>query len=305
MRALVTGAAGFVGSNLAVTLVGQGARVVGLDDFSAGHFKNLQDFRGDFVSADLCRPGDWEGRVGKVDVIFHQAAVTDTTVTDQLKMMRVNVEAFRSLLDFAARHKVKKVVYASSAGVYGDGAVPMRESADPKPLNVYAFSKSVMEQTAGEFPAVETVGLRYFNVFGPRESHKGAAASMIWQLSRQILSGSRPRIFEFGEQYRDFIYVKDVVAANLAAAQKKVSGVFNVCTGKKTTFNGVIDALNATLGARHKPDYFKNPYSFYQNETLGDPGQAARQLKFRARYGVAEGIEDYFKGRKTGAAAGA
>jgi ADP-L-glycero-D-manno-heptose 6-epimerase len=127
------------------------------------------------------------------------------------------------------------------------------------------------------------------------------ASSMIWQLSRQMREGKRPRIFEFGEQYRDHIYVKDVVAANLAAVKFKGSGVFNVCTGKKTTFNDIIDCLNATLGTRLKPDYFKNPYSFYQSETLGDPGQAARLLKFRARYSVAEGIEDYFNGRKAAA----
>lgn len=304
MRALVTGAAGFVGSNLALALSAQGADVVGLDDFSVGHFKNLQDFRGDMIGVDLRRIEQWEGRLGKIDVIFHQAAVTDTTATDQLRMMQINVEAFRALMDFAARRKVKKVVYASSAAVYGDGGVPMRESARPRPLNIYAFSKHVMEQVARRFPKVESVGLRYFNVFGPGESFKGAAASMIWQLSRQMLSGNRPRIFEFGQQYRDFVYVKDVVAANLAAAERKVSGVFNVCTGKKTTFNEIIEALNATLGSRLEPDYFKNPYSFYQNETLGDPSLAARQLKFSARYGVKEGIADYFKGLAAPAAAG-
>jgi ADP-L-glycero-D-manno-heptose 6-epimerase len=278
---------------------------VALDDFSVGSFKNLTDFKGDVVSADLNKPEDWQGKVGKPDVVFHQAAITDTTVSDQLRMMRANVEAFRCLLDFASRRKVKKVVYASSAGIYGDGVVPMRETADPRPMNVYAFSKTVMESVPRSYPGVETVGLRYFNVFGPRESHKAAAASMIWQLSKQMISGKAPRIFEFGEQYRDFIYVQDVVTANVAAAQKKISGVFNVCTGKKTTFNEIIELLNGTLGTRLKPEYFKNPYSFYQNETLGDPGHAARQLKFRARYSVAEGIAEYFKGRRPEAAVGA
>lgn len=297
MRALVTGAAGFIGSNLCRELSGRGFSVVGLDDFSSGDFENLRDLKCDMITGDLCRPQDWRDRVGKVDIVFHQAAITDTTVTDQLKMMRVNVEGFRDLLGWAAETKVKKVVYASSAGVYGDGPVPMKESAETRPMNVYAFSKTVMERVAKECP-LETVGLRYFNVFGPGERFKGKAASMIWQLAQQMLAGKRPRVFEFGEQYRDFIYVKDVVAANLAAAERKGSGVFNVCTGKKTTFNQVMEALNDTLGTKLKPEYFKNPYSFYQNETLGDPRNAAVALKFRSKFSVAEGIRDYFKGRE-------
>lgn len=296
MKALVTGAAGFVGSNLALELQSRGHEVVALDDFSHGSFKNLQEFRGDVIGADLAKPEDWAGRAGKVDVIFHQAAITDTTVTDQLKMMKVNVEAFATLLEFAAHVKAKKVVYATSAGTYGDLPVPHRETLDPKPLNVYAFSKAVMEKTAAR-QKVPAIGLRYFNVFGPREQHKGAAASMIYQLAQQMLAGKRPRVFEYGDQYRDFIYVKDVVAANLAAANVKTTGVFNVCTGQKTTFNEIIADLNKALGLSLKPEYFKNPYSFYQNETLGDPGLAARTLKWRAKYTVSQGISEYFGGR--------
>ncbi len=302
MRALVTGAAGFIGSNLAVELRRRGAAVVGLDDFSVGHFDNLHDFDGDIVAADLSQPSEWAGRLGRVDVIFHQAAITDTTVSDQRRMMRVNVEAFRDLLGWAADNKVKKVVYASSAGVYGDLKPPMRESSPRRPLNVYAFSKMIMENVAADFqaahPRLEIVGLRYFNVFGPRERFKNKAASMIWQLSQQMLGGRRPRIFEDGEQYRDHIYVKDVVAANLAAAGRKVKGVYNVCTGRATTFNKIIEFLNGALRSELEPDYFKNPYSFYQNETLGDPAAAAKACGFRAQFTVEQGIKDYFRGLK-------
>ncbi len=302
MRALVTGAAGFIGSNLCQALAEKGFSVVGLDDFSVGHFENLRDIPVDVIGADLRRSQDWEARAGKVDVVFHEAAITDTTVTDQLKMMEINVEAFRSLLSWAAMTGASKVVYASSAGVYGDGPVPMRESAPTKPLNVYAFSKRVMETVAAEFaathPKISVTGLRYFNVFGPREKFKGASASMIWQLSRQMAAGKNPRVFEFGEQYRDFVYVKDVVAANLAASTSKTNEVFNVCTGKKTTFNEIIASLNEVMGTNLKPEYFKNPYSFYQDETLGDPRSALLALNFKASYSTAEGIKDYFGGRK-------
>jgi ADP-L-glycero-D-manno-heptose 6-epimerase len=297
MRTLVTGAAGFVGSNLALALAGAGHEVVGLDDFTLGNFANLQGFAGDFVAADLADPAAWTDRVGDVDAVFHQAAITDTTVTDQKRMLRSNVEAFRLLLRWAAERGVATVVYASSAGIYGDGPAPMRETAEPRPLNVYAFSKRVMEKVAADFvrtrPKMRVVGLRYFNVFGPRERFKGAAASMIWQLALQMRAGKRPRVFEAGEQYRDHIYVKDVVQANLLAAKSAPSGAYNVCTGKKTTFNEIIRFLNPVLGTRFEPEYFKNPYSFYQNETLGDPALARRAFGFTAEFSVEKGVRDY------------
>ena len=116
---------------------------------------------------------------------------------------------------------------------------------------------------------------------------------MIWQLALQMRAGQRPRVFEFGEQYRDFIHVKDVVEANLLAAQDAPSGVYNVCTGKKANFNEVINALNTVLKTFLMPEYFKNPYPFYQNETLGDPGRAEKAFGFQARFSVPEGIRDY------------
>ena len=299
MRILVTGAAGFIGSNLAVALSGKHS-VVGLDDFSVGTFENLKDFTGDFVTADVRDLDSWRGQVGKVDAFFHQAAITDTTVTDQKLMMSVNVDAFRGLLGWAAETGAKTVVYASSAGVYGDGPVPMTETAVPRPLNVYQVSKRVMESVAREFsagnPKIKVTGLRYFNVFGPREIHKAKAASMIWQLYCQMRAGKRPRIFEFVDQYRDFVYVKDVVSANLRAFEKKTGGVYNVCTGEKTTFNQIVGHLNAALGSHLEPDYFKNPYSAYQNETLGDPRKARRELGFEAGFSTQAGIEDYLRG---------
>ncbi|MCX5797228.1 MAG: NAD-dependent epimerase/dehydratase family protein [Elusimicrobia bacterium] len=297
MRSLVTGAAGFVGSNLALALAAAGHEVVGLDDFTSGNFANLRGFAGDFVAADLSDPAAWADRVGDVEAVFHQAAITDTTVTDQGRMMRANVEAFRLLLRWAAERDIRTVVYASSAGIYGDGPVPMRETAASRPLNVYAFSKRVMEKVAADFvnahPKMRVVGLRYFNVFGPRERFKGAVASMICQLALQMRAGKRPRIFTDGEQYRDHIYVKDVVRANLLAAQKAPSGAYNVCTGKKTTFNEIIRFLNAALGTGLEPEYFKNPYSFYQNETLGDPALAQKTFGYKAEFSVEKGVQDY------------
>ena len=307
-RALVTGGAGFIGSNLAVELERLGWKVSVLDDFSSGHFENLKGFSGEVIGGDIRSPQDWAQRVGPVDAVFHQAAITDTTVTDQLRMMRVNVEGFRNVLEFALSYDTKTIVYATSAGVYGPGPCPMRESQAPAPLNIYAFSKMVMERTASDFAAahdgIGVVGLRYFNVYGPRENHKGAAASMIWQLHGQMRAGRRPRVFKHGEQYRDFIYVKDVVAANLRALAWGKRGVFNVCTGKGTDFNAVIGHLNRAAGTALEPEYFDNPYSFYQNQTLGNPQEAERVLGFKAAYTAEDGIADYLGKRPQSAPSG-
>ncbi|MDE2291516.1 MAG: NAD-dependent epimerase/dehydratase family protein, partial [Elusimicrobia bacterium] len=274
-----------------------------------GHFENLAGFKGDLVAADVSKPAEWVGRVGPVDVVFHQAAITDTTVMDQKRMMEVNVEGFRNVLSFAVETGVERVVYASSAGTYGAAPVPMRETQVPEPMNVYGFSKMVMERVAASFtaeePALKAVGLRYFNVYGPREAGKGKASSMIWQLHAQMRQGKRPRIFRSGEQFRDHIYVKDVVAANLKAAEAKAGGVYNVCTGKGTTFNRVIEILNGVLGTSLAPDYFENPYSFYQNETQGDPSAARDGLGFEAKWTPEAGIADYLGGKSAAVGAGA
>jgi ADP-L-glycero-D-manno-heptose 6-epimerase len=307
-RALVTGGAGFIGSNLAAALERRGVRVVVLDNFSVGNYENLIGFNGDVIAADLTKPVEWVDRIGAVDAIFHQAACTDTTVHDQKAMMQANVEAFRNVMDFALEAGVRRVVYASSAGTYGAGEIPMKEGDARVPMNVYGFSKAIMENVAEAYlrqePSLQLVGLRYFNVYGPGEQHKAAAASMIWQLYKQMLAGKRPRIFKQGEQFRDFIYVKDVVDANLSAVEADATGVFNVCTGKETTFNRIIEVLNEVLGTDYKPDYFENPYSFYQNQTLGHAAKATDQIGFTAKYSIEQGIKDYLGGKPEPAVAG-
>lgn len=307
-RYLVTGGAGFIGSNLALTLQNElGAEVVVLDDFSTGNFKNLEGFRGDLVGESICSE-EWRSRVGEVDAIFHEAAITDTTVHDQKLMMQVNVEGFRNILTFARDNGVKRVVYASSAGVYGNGDVPMVEDQELRPENVYGFSKKVMDKVAADFSAdntgVTVVGLRYFNVYGPREGFKGAAASMIWQLYNQMKAGKRPRIFKFGEQSRDFVYVKDVVQANLRALETMRGGVYNAGSGQPGTFNQIVDGINRILGSDLAPDYFDNPYDFYQDHTLADLGRARSHLKYKPEFSLADGIQDYLGGKPEPVAVG-
>ncbi|MDD5559605.1 ADP-glyceromanno-heptose 6-epimerase [Candidatus Methylomirabilis sp.] len=300
--ALITGGAGFIGSNLALELERRypDIRVTIVDDFRSGEFSNLIGFRGDLVAQDLASL-DLLGRFqpGEFRVVFHLASITDTTVTDARQMIWSNVEGFRRVAEFA-RLSQTPLVYASSAATYGVcHSGRMREDQAARPANVYGFSKALLENLARRYADTSrewrVVGLRYFNVYGPGESHKGAAASMIYQLAEQIRAGKRPRIFKHGEQARDFVYVKDVVEATLLAAETNHSGVYNVGSGRPTSFNEVIALLNKALGTDRDPDYFDNPYPFYQPHTEADVARARAELGYVPKYPIDQGIAEYAK----------
>jgi len=294
MKALVTGGAGFIGSNLALTLEEMGWEVVVLDDFSSGHFKNLLGFRGDVIAESILTVdlSYFDG----FDAIFHQAAITDTTLMDQKRMMEVNVEGLRRLLSFAVERRIP-FIYASSAGTYGLSPAPQREDKAGRPANIYGFSKWIGDCIARKYMSrcrSLVVGLRYFNVFGPREQYKGKMASMVWQLAQQMLSGKRPRIFKWGEQKRDQVYVKDVIRANLLALESKENGIVNIGTGKAISFNHIIEVLNKVLGTNYAPEYFDNPYvEFYQEHTEADLTLAERLLGYKPRWSFEEAVKDY------------
>jgi ADP-L-glycero-D-manno-heptose 6-epimerase len=295
MRVLVTGAAGFIGSSLVKRLAADGHETVALDDFSSGTWTNLVDYAGDVMTLDIAGDVSALEMAEPFDVIFHQASITDTTVMDQRRMMHNNVEGFRKVLDFAADWR-SRVVWASSAATYGRGPAPMVESQPPQPLNVYGYSKLAMERLADRYKRQlrhPIVGLRYFNVFGPGENHKGKFASMIGQLARQMRSGQRPRIFHDGEQKRDFVYIDDVIQANLKAMTCKTSGVYNVGSGRAATFNAIIEELNRVLETALPPDYFENPYDFFQTWTEADLAQARKVLGYEPQYDLAKGVDAY------------
>ena len=293
MKILVTGGAGFIGSNLAIELEKTGNQVTILDSFIKGNKKNLENFNGDIIEGNETKVFDIPL---KFDIIFHMAAITDTTISDKQLMYENNVKGFKNILNYCKKSDCR-LVFASSAALYGDGNVPMQEDQKLRPLNIYAESKLEMENMARKyFKGGTLVGLRYFNVFGPRENFKGTMASMIYQLARQMKAGKNPRIFKYGEQERDHIYVKDVVNATIKAASYKGFGVFNVATGIKTSYNQLIHYLNEVLDTDYKPEYFDNPYAdSYQNVTVANIQKTASELKFEAEYSVLEGIVDYMK----------
>lgn len=284
MKILVTGGTGFIGNSLAAELL------------RLGHEVYCTGAEGENLAAGTCVGYDFDAldwTFGPIEVLFHQAAITDTLVHDRAAMMGVNLDASLRLFHQAMNNGCRKIVYASSCAVYGDCTPPFTEYGPTRPLNVYAESKLQLDALSQNL-SIPAVGLRYSNVYGPGEFHKGHSASMVYQLTKQILEGRRPRLFEFGEQSRDFVYVKDVVRANLLAATSDALGVFNVGSGVATSFNDVVAAIGEALGRPLEPEYFPNPHSdYYQNQTCCDLSRSREYLGYEPAWGIREGIKDY------------
>lgn len=309
---LITGGAGFIGSNLAFYFQENfpTAKVVVFDIFrseatfsngnlkSFGHFKNLIGFKGEVISGDI----NDETALAKLtsykfDYIFHEAAISDTTVLDQGIMVKTNVNAFKSILELALKSNAV-VVYASSGATYGDAPSPQRVGNE-QPQNVYGFSKLSMDYLArgfcAQYPSMSVIGLRYFNVYGPREYFKNKTASMVLQLGLQILSGKTPRLFYGSNKIlRDFIYIDDVIQANIKAAISGKSGVFNVGTAKPRSFQDIADILQKELGVNLGTEYFENPYiGAYQMHTEADIQATCDELSYLPSVSLEEGIKAY------------
>lgn len=309
---LITGGAGFIGSNLAFYFQNNHpkAKVVVLDSFrstevlsngnlkSFGHFKNLIGFEGEVISGDINDEKLLKNleKNYKFDYIFHQAAISDTTALEQDLMIKTNVNAFSSLLELAKKHD-SAMIYASSAATYGDAPSPQKIGCE-QPQNVYGFSKLCMDNIAKEFMHKNDntiVGLRYFNVYGPREYFKNKTASMVLQFGLQMLSGKAPKLFEQSDEIlRDFIYIEDIIQANIKAMKPKKSGIYNVGTGKARSFESIVDILQKELKTSYTYEYIKNPYiGSYQFFTEADVSLSEEFLGYKARFELEDGIKDY------------
>jgi len=209
-----------------------------------------------------------------------------------------NVESFRRLLNFARPTKTR-IIYASSASTYGAVTQTSVESNSAAPANAYSFSKVIMDNIARRAAAESTgwiiIGLRYFNVYGPREAHKGVPASMVYHLAQQMKAGQRPRIFKHGEQKRDFVYVKDAVEGSIRAFDAQTSGIYNLGSGHARSFNELVDVLNKCLGTNLQPDYIDNPHAHYQNFTQADLTNARSALGYEPRFRLEDGVRDYMQ----------
>ncbi|NLZ18103.1 MAG: NAD-dependent epimerase/dehydratase family protein [Desulfobulbaceae bacterium] len=294
MRCLVTGGTGFVGSNIALALQEQGHEVLITGNESE---QPVPQFIGKclypgFLGIDF-------DAIGKIDVLFHQAAINGTRVSDEKEIMRANYYASKRLFEYVLENGCKKIIYATSTAVYGNNPAPYKENDRLNPQTPYAESKVLLEEyataLANSNQDVTLVGLRYCNIYGPRENHKGTRATMIYQFAQQMLKGN-PKLFKYGEQKRDYIYVKDVVQANLLAAASDSSCIVNCGSGKATSFNKLVSMLNALLGIARTPEFIDNPFvESYQDYTECDMTMARERIRFVPAYSIEEGLMDYFK----------
>jgi len=309
---LITGGAGFIGSNIAFYFQKNhpDAKVVVLDSFrsgetlsngnlkSFGHFKNLVGFKGEIISGDINDKDlllDLEVNY-KFDYIFHEAAISDTTALEQDLMIKTNVNAYKDLLNIAISHDAN-MIYASSAATYGNAESPQRVGREA-PNNVYGFSKLSMDYLSREYMKIsdiKIVGLRYFNVYGAGEYFKNSTASMVLQFGHQILAGKNPRLFEGSDKIlRDFIYVEDIIQANIKAMQPKDSGIYNIGTGKARSFQDIVDILQKELGTSLGCEYIPNPFvGSYQFHTEADIDTTKEVLGYKPAYEMEDGIKAY------------
>lgn len=265
---LVTGGAGFIGSHLVEGLLKQGRKVLILDNFSSGKPENvkslLDGFKGsiEMVEGDIRDQALCAALAGRSEVVYHLAAIPSVqySVDFPIEVNSVNVEGTLSVFQAARKGAVKTVVFASSCAIYGDSEnLPLSESEPPRPMSPYAVSKLTDETYAKVFSEIfgfSSTALRFFNVFGPRQNPSSDYAAVIPRFVTRMLEGKPPIIYGDGEQSRDFIYVENVVAANLAAARAVGQGInVNIGTGRSRTLNQVVSILNRILKTDFEPEY--------------------------------------------------
>lgn len=306
---VVTGGAGFIGSNLVHGLNQTGVSdILVVDNLTeAEKFRNLvgaqiNDYldKQDFAGA-LTGSADW---LDQIEIIFHQGACSSTTETDGRYMLRNNYQYSKELLEFCLDRKIP-FIYASSAAVYGAGSPFREEPGTERPLNVYGYSKALFDSAVWRLlPAAESqvVGLRYFNVYGPREAHKGPMASIALQLDDQLSRGDKVRLFgptpgyEAGEQRRDFVFVEDVVRLVIWLSEHpQTSGIFNCGTGRSRSFNEIASQVIRTRG-HGEIEYIPFPESLhghYQSYTEADLTQLRRAGYSAEFVSLEEGVREY------------
>ena len=300
--ALVTGGAGFIGSHIASALAASGTKLRIIDDLSTGYRENLEAIKGDvdFVHGSLADEKSLRRALEDVELVFHEAAIPSVprSVENPRQTHVASVESTFSLLVAAKQTGVRRVIYAASSSAYGNQpSLPKIENMLPEPLSPYAVAKLVGEYYSQVFTRVyglETLSLRYFNVFGPRQDPSSQYSGVISRFISALLKDESPVIYGDGEQSRDFTFVEDVVKANLKAAEtvKGIGQVMNVANGERITLNQLLAQLKELTG---KPDAvadYREPRAGDVRHSLADISRARAQLGYQPRVTLEQGIPE-------------
>lgn len=308
-KVLVTGGAGFIGSNLADGLIEQGAKVRIIDDLSTGFRENLEEIAGDFefFEGDI-NDGAVLGRaLEDVSIVFHQAALPSVprSVSDPLATHRACADATLNLLCQSRDRGVRRLIYAASSSAYGDQPVlPKVETMRPEPLSPYAAAKLMGEYYCSVFSQVydlETISLRYFNVFGPRQNPASMYSGVISRFIDALMSGQNPVIYGDGEQSRDFTYVANVVNANILAAQTKqgIGRVINAANGERITLNELLEVMKLITGRPEAEADYQAPRRGDVKHSQADNNLAKEFLGYKNLVGLEEGLKSTIEWWKT------
>jgi nucleoside-diphosphate-sugar epimerase len=299
--ALVTGGAGFIGSHIASSLISSGARVRILDDLSTGHRENLNEIGGDveFVEGSVADEALLNKALEDVELVFHEAAIPSVprSVEAPRQTHVASVDGTFELLVAARDHNVRRVVYAASSSAYGDQpTLPKSEQMLPDPLSPYAVAKLVGEYYCQVFTRVyglETVSLRYFNVFGPRQDPGSQYSGVVSRFISALLSDERPVIYGDGEQSRDFTYIENVVFANLSAAEAPDAAgkVINVANGERITLNQLLTELKDLTGKQGVDVEYLEPRVGDVRHSLADITMARELLGYESKVDLREGLK--------------
>ncbi len=298
---LITGIGGFIGSSLARALISRGEKVRGVDNFSTGKRQNIADIldRIDFREADIVDLDAMRNACNGVDYVLHQAAIPSVpkSVLDPLGSNRANVDGTVNILVAARDAKVKRVVYAASSSAYGDTpTLPKHEAMKPDPISPYAVAKLASEQYMISFYRcyqLETVALRYFNIFGPRQDPSSPYSGVLAKFITQMLRGEQPTIYGDGDQSRDFTYIDNAVDANLLACQapaKLAAGqMFNVATGRRVNLNETFQLLQPLTSFQGQPKYAAERGGDIKH-SLADISKAEAGLGYKPKVDFEEGL---------------